>query len=50
VSSNQGVTRVSNSPSSPLGNNNKGWTCIACTFTNENMCFLVCEICDEERP
>jgi ERCC4-type nuclease len=50
VSSNQGVTRVSNSPSSHLGNNNKGWTCIACTFTNENMCFLVCEICDEERP
>ena len=46
---NQGVSRASNTPPSPLGKN-KGWTCIRCTFTNENMCFLVCEICDEERP
>jgi len=26
------------------------WMCSRCTFTNENMCFIVCETCGEERP
>ena len=29
--------------------NGNGWTCQTCTFINANECFLVCEVCGEER-
>ena len=29
--------------------NRNGWTCQTCTFITENECFLVCEVCGEER-
>mmetsp|Transcript_28319 Transcript_28319/g.43393 ORF Transcript_28319/g.43393 Transcript_28319/m.43393 type:complete len:690 (+) Transcript_28319:23-2092(+) len=45
-------------PSSPVrteddvagSTNATGWECARCTYINENMCYLVCGLCNEERP
>lgn len=46
IASDQELT-TANRTSKEYGN--QGWTCKVCTFRNENIHFLVCELCNEER-
>ncbi len=48
---NESVSVSVNEPRMNMKVNTEGssWTCSRCTFVNENLCFLVCEMCHTER-